>query len=742
MKKFLSLFGVLLIGIAGFTQTYVELTDNMEIPSNSNIKILGGDYVFADYNWDGVIQIVNKENIILDGDSVTVTGDNCLGYMINIENSNNIIIKNFDLVKTYKYAVRAKNSHDIKIEANNFSYNKKDTIGWIQIWTTVTNALGGGVLFDQCSRMDVYDNTMIQQNDGVAMYECDSAHIFNNTLNWNCGFGVRMNFTDYCHVHHNDCSHINRETDPSDCAAILLIVSNHNTVEYNNLSYSGDGVFLGQYQYSQIPNNNYFAYNYCSYSPHNAIEATFADGNIYKHNICNYSHYGFWLGYSFNSIVDSNEVIGNQHWGIAIDRGFNNTFTNNEIKENAIGISLWEGDPIPPYQDQKSHDYVIKNNLFEGNEKAISAEKTEHLIVQGNHFLNNRTDIYFEGESFNDTITDNIFEGTATFYFENRSTDDIFAVNNDFIWNDTSLIECKIYDKNDYSYYGEVIWQPFVSGIEPYYQHIPPEDMAEPDALWNVYPEACWAYGLWEPTTVEWDYEDKMVGEASVHISTGNGWDLGAMYRPGNGSIVSWNLTEQDSLVVWFKSINNTGYGFQYCHIKLGNNCGGYYKYTASASTILNPTIGQWKQYKIPLAGGAPWSRTFYGDVSLADISYVEFHADTWEYGFELWIDGVTFTPFFTEINGHVADDVVLLQCYPNPVNSTARISYKLSEQQKVNLSVFNIQGKLVRILVDEIKCAGSHATVFSREGLPDGVYFYSLKTVRKNITRKLIITE
>ncbi|MCD6331816.1 MAG: right-handed parallel beta-helix repeat-containing protein, partial [Bacteroidales bacterium] len=121
------------------------------------------------------------------------------------------------------------------------------------------------------------------------------------------------NYTNNCYIDHNDCSHVNRQTDPSDCAAILLIVSNNNTVEYNDLTYSGDGVFLGQYEHSGVPNNNYFAYNDCSFSPHNAIEATFADGNIYKYNKCNYSHYGFWLGYSFNSLVEGNEIIGNRY---------------------------------------------------------------------------------------------------------------------------------------------------------------------------------------------------------------------------------------------------------------------------------------------------------------------------------------------------------------------------------------------------------------------------------------------
>jgi len=740
MKKQFLLLLFLSFSIFAFGQTYVELTENMEIPSNSNIKILGGDYVFGDYQLDGVIKIVGKENIVIDGDSVTVQGGNYTGYMINIENSNNIIIKNFELVNKYKYAIRCLNSHDIIIEGNNFSYNKKDTLGWIQIWTPYTAALGGGVLFYNSSRMQVYNNLMTQQNDGVAMYQCDSAAIFDNLMNWNCGFGVRMNFTDNCWIHHNDLSNVNRETDPSDCSAILLIVANNNLVEYNDLTNSGDGVFLGQYEYSQIPNNNHFYYNDCSYSPHNAIEATFADGNIYKFNNCNYSQYGFWLGYSFNTIADSNEVIGNQNTGIAVDRGFNNSFTGNKISENPIGLDVWEGSAISPYQDQFSHDYFLYNNLFEGNFRAVQAKKTEHLVAKNNHFLNNRSDFYFEGDSFDDTISENIFEGTTTFYFENKSPDNIYASNNQFIWMDDELTACKIYDKTDNTAYGNVIWQPYQPGQAPVYQTVPEADMAEPPAVWYAYPEACLGYGLHQPTTVEWDYNLKMVGEASIHLNTANGWDLGMMYRPGNGELPSWNLTEEDSLVIWLKSVNNTGYGFQFCHIKLGNNCGGYYKYTASAATILNPTMTQWKRYKVPLAGGSPWSRSIVGDVSLSDISYVEFHADTWDMGFELWIDGMTFTPFITSVDEQENSTTNTLVISPNPVSGVSKISFTISNPGNVNLSLYNSNGALVSLISDKFMNQGTHEMVLDNSSLKPGIYYLTLKTGQVVESRKVVV--
>ncbi len=305
---------------------------------------------------------------------------------------------------------------------------------------------------------------------------------------------------------------------------------------------------------------------------------------------------------------------------------------------------------------------------------------------------------------------------------------------------DDELTACKIYDKTDNTAYGNVIWQPYQPGQAPVYQTIPEADMAEPPAVWYAYPEACLGYGLHQPTTVDWDYNLKMVGEASIHLNTANGWDLGMMYRPGNGELPSWNLTEQDSLVIWLKSVNNTGYGFQFCHIKLGNNCGGYYKYTASAATILNPTMTQWKRYKVPLAGGSPWSRSIVGEVSLSDISYVEFHADTWDMGFELWIDGMTFTPFVTFVDEQENNTKNTLVISPNPVSGVSKISFNISNLGNVNLSLYNSNGALVRPIADNFMSKGTHEMALDNSSLKPGIYYLTLKTGQVVESRKVVM--
>ncbi|MGA2298798.1 MAG: right-handed parallel beta-helix repeat-containing protein, partial [FCB group bacterium] len=650
MKKYLFIIPLILslIMTNAFSQTEVPLTDNMTPDSNSYIKIIPGNYTLNDAGRDGLIQIRYKANITIDGDSVNVSGMNYSGYMIEILNSQNITIKNFKSVKNFFYAVEAFNSSNINIQNCNFTGNKVDSIGWISIWTDVDQALGGGILLDSCTGGRIIQNTSQYSNDGIALYHCDSVIISENNFSWNTSYGIRMYFSNNCLIYKDTCSNVNRpRTDPSDCAAILMLVSNNNTILNNDFTNSGDGVFLGQYQYSNIPNNNYFEFNDCSGSPHNAIEATFAGGNIFKHNICNTSQYGFWLGYSFNNVVDSNEVNYNQVAGISVDWGYNNLIFNNDFAGNPTGIQLTaNGNPAKGYESNQSKDYKILNNIFKENTRAISSSNTEHVYLSENNFIRNWNDIDFADtiKSEKDTIYNNTFDRTVMYFIENNSPKTIHAENNSFTPDSEDYIFCKIYDSSAYNALGPVIWSPRKPGESPIVEYNPPSDLTEPETEWSVYTEECGWHGLAIPTKVEFDSTDRKVGKASIKVTTGNGWYVWVHYRPAGGKFAYWDLSKIQTMSFWVKGIDTNQSAFQYHQIRLGNDCGGYYKYEASAA-VLNTALGRWKNYIVPLKGNSVWTRSAEGksDVYMSEISYVEIYADTYGVGFELWLDGFTF---------------------------------------------------------------------------------------------------
>ena len=70
----------------------------------------------------------------------------------------------------------------------------------------------------------------------------------------------------------------------------------------------------------------------------------------------------------------------------------------------------------------------------------------------------------------------------------------------------------------------------------------------------------------------------------------------------------------------------------------------------------------------------------------------------------------------------------VLLGAYPNPFNPTTVISYQLPVVSHIELSVYDIEGRLVSSLVNGWRDAGYHEVRFDGVDLTSGVYIYQLK--------------
>lgn len=80
------------------------------------------------------------------------------------------------------------------------------------------------------------------------------------------------------------------------------------------------------------------------------------------------------------------------------------------------------------------------------------------------------------------------------------------------------------------------------------------------------------------------------------------------------------------------------------------------------------------------------------------------------------------------ELNSGPSDDYRLYQNFPNPFNPATMISYKLSKDGFVSLSVFNLVGQEVAALVNEFHEAGTYTKRFDATGLSAGVYLYKLQ--------------
>ena len=82
----------------------------------------------------------------------------------------------------------------------------------------------------------------------------------------------------------------------------------------------------------------------------------------------------------------------------------------------------------------------------------------------------------------------------------------------------------------------------------------------------------------------------------------------------------------------------------------------------------------------------------------------------------------------------------VLDQNYPNPFKSETIIRFTLPQRAKVNLSLFDMSGRLVRVLLNESKESGTHAVTFHSGSITKGLYYYKLQTGEFSAVKKMTI--
>jgi uncharacterized protein YoaH (UPF0181 family) len=111
------------------------------------------------------------------------------------------------------------------------------------------------------------------------------------------------------------------------------------------------------------------------------------------------------------------------------------------------------------------------------------------------------------------------------------------------------------------------------------------------------------------------------------------------------------------------------------------------------------------------------------------------------EYGIELPKDSEDST---SEI-APAAQPYIKAQNYPNPFNPQTEIAYSLPENSKVKLTILNIQGQKVRVLVDEYQSAGMKKVTWdgcdeSGERVASGVYFYRIEAGPYDVTKQMVL--
>jgi len=120
------------------------------------------------------------------------------------------------------------------------------------------------------------------------------------------------------------------------------------------------------------------------------------------------------------------------------------------------------------------------------------------------------------------------------------------------------------------------------------------------------------------------------------------------------------------------------------------------------------------------------WKYTYTYDVN---GNLAEEFGKSWEYSIEsrMVIDGRK-------------DDLRLSQNYPNPFNSLTTFHFSIPQRDFVSIKVYNILGKEITTLVNEVSLSGNHPVFWSGNNQPSGVYLIRMEYGDFTQVRKVMV--
>lgn len=92
------------------------------------------------------------------------------------------------------------------------------------------------------------------------------------------------------------------------------------------------------------------------------------------------------------------------------------------------------------------------------------------------------------------------------------------------------------------------------------------------------------------------------------------------------------------------------------------------------------------------------------------------------------------------EVITEIPEDFFLYSNYPNPYNNSTKISYEIPVQSNVSIILYDVLGREISTLVNEVKPSGKHQFSFVENNLVSGVYFYTLRAGNFVQTKKMVL--
>ena len=220
-------------------------------------------------------------------------------------------------------------------------------------------------------------------------------------------------------------------------------------------------------------------------------------------------------------------------------------------------------------------------------------------------------------------------------------------------------------------------------------------------------------------------------------------------------SVIAVGAVDDDGLIAWFSSPGPTFDG----RIKPEVCAQGVL--TASASGNNGYGFGSGTSLATPLVAGAAavllsarptWTPMMIREALMKTASQANSPDNNYGYGIiDIWaainVDSLLIDGIMTPIDSLliIPDVFELYQNYPNPFNANTTIEYDLKKNTRVEIKIFNILGKEIITLVNNIESPGGKSITWDgtdQNGNPvsTGVYFYNLITDETTFTKKMLM--
>ncbi len=165
-----------------------------------------------------------------------------------------------------------------------------------------------------------------------------------------------------------------------------------------------------------------------------------------------------------------------------------------------------------------------------------------------------------------------------------------------------------------------------------------------------------------------------------------------------------------------------------------------------------NNPYTNWSEFYVTLDGGNVWYTSSF-QVSGASGTALRRYSDHLDFVYSegpySYYYAIPRDSVFSDLTGNLESDRIIpgsisLSNYPNLFNSQTSIQFELYESRWADLSIYDITGNRVRVLVDEFLEAGDHTIVWdgrnsSGQPVSSGVYFYRISVGDHSATKRML---